>query len=140
MDTDGGNLTRLTTDSSIDFNPSWSPDGSMIAFVSQRDGNHEIYVMDADGLNVRKLAPRKGWREDYPTWSPDGTKIAFSFYPSPKWDERDIYVMDADGSNVRQLTKTKENEYASDWTAYPYAVEPADKLRATWGWLKRNSE
>ena len=118
--------------------PVWSPDGKRIAFAAMEDntlGLH-IYVMDADGLNVKKLTHREGWNEDYPTWSPDGTKIAFSSYPSSRWDERDIYVMDADGSNIQQLTKTKENEYALDWTAYSYAVELIGKLGATWGRIK----
>ena len=46
MDSDGSNLRNLTNDPARDFSPSWSPDGRHIAFVSDRDGNEEIYVME----------------------------------------------------------------------------------------------
>ncbi|NIR36917.1 MAG: hypothetical protein GWN79_09475, partial [Actinobacteria bacterium] len=49
MNADGTGVVRLTTDPSGDFDPDWSPDGSRIAFWSRRDGNPEIYVMNADG-------------------------------------------------------------------------------------------
>ena len=55
----------------------WSEDGRKIAFTSQRDGNSEIYVMNADGSNVERLTHHDAY--DFgPAWSPDGTKIAFS--------------------------------------------------------------
>ena len=55
MDADGGNQRRLTENRQYDWSPSWSPDGERIAFMSDRDGNSEIYVMDADGGNQRRL-------------------------------------------------------------------------------------
>ena len=69
-----------------------------IAFVSEQDGNREIYVMDADGKNQRRLTNNRhaDW---YPSWSPDGKKILF-------YSERDgnpeIYVMAADGGNPQK--------------------------------------
>lgn len=62
--------------------------------------NWEIYVMDADGTNQRRLTdhPAEDWR---PAWSPDGTKIAFRAFRDGSWE---IYVMDADGTNQRNLT------------------------------------
>jgi dipeptidyl aminopeptidase/acylaminoacyl peptidase len=57
MNDDGSDVTRLTEDDANDFDPSWSPDGDKIAFVSFRDGsnNMEIYVMDADGSDPARL-------------------------------------------------------------------------------------
>jgi len=55
MDADGSNQLRLTNNSAKDFGPTWSPDGSKIAFESDRDGNLEIYIMNADGSNQARL-------------------------------------------------------------------------------------
>ena len=67
--------------------------GAQIAFTSYRDGNAEIYVMDADGSNLRNLTrnPALDWE---PAWSPDGGRIAFT---SGRDGNLEIYVMDANG-------------------------------------------
>ncbi len=67
---------RLTHDSARDERPSWSPDGSSITFASFRDGDAEIYVMDADGTNQVNLTNHPDADLDA-VWSPDGTRIAF---------------------------------------------------------------
>ena len=75
-DADGTGVTRLTDDPSNDLWPSWSATGDEIAFMSNRDGDWEIYKMGADGSNKVNLTdnPADDMR---PAWSPDGTKIAF---------------------------------------------------------------
>jgi Tol biopolymer transport system component len=90
-----GEAQRLTDDEGDDMLPAWSPDGSQIAFSSDRDGDYEIYVMDADGSNVCQLTDNT-LIDSKPTWSPDGTKIGFD---SGEGYNRSIYIMDADGSN-----------------------------------------
>ena len=55
MDADGSNQQRLTDGGAQDWWPAWSPDNAQIAFMSDRDGDWEIYVMDADGGNLRQL-------------------------------------------------------------------------------------
>src|SRR5262249_29899631 len=69
-------LVRLTNNNAMDRGPAWSPDGSKIAFFSNRDGMDEIYVMDADGSNVKRLTNNLA-DDDNPEWSPDGRKILF---------------------------------------------------------------
>ena len=78
---------------------------AQIAFVSDRDGHSwEIYVMDADGGNPRKLtnSPEREWG---PSWSPDGKRIVFAFEWGDNGWESDIHVMDADGGNPRKPYK-----------------------------------
>ena len=93
------------------MNPAWSPDGKKIAFDSDRDGNWEIYVMNADGSNPINLTNNNGvdW---YSTWSPDGRKIAFS---SNRDGNFQIFVMNADGSNPIRLTKNKAWDEDPAW-------------------------
>ena len=72
-----------------------------IAFVSTRDGNHEIYVMNADGTNLINLTNHPTAADQHPSWSPDGRKIAFHSYRD---GNSEIYVMNADGANPIRLT------------------------------------
>jgi Tol biopolymer transport system component len=93
---EAGEAQRLTDDEGDDMLPALSPDGTQIAFSSDRDGDLEIYVMDADGSNVRQLTDNT-LIDSKPTWSQDGTKIGFD---SGVGYNRSIYIMDADGSNT----------------------------------------
>ena len=112
MDADGTNPINLTNDSSDDYSATWSPDGTKIAFASDRDGNGEIYVMNADGSNVVRLTNNPE-ADGEPCWSPDGSKIAFE---SNRQDNLDIYVMDADGSNVTRLTTDLLDDKGPAWS------------------------
>ena len=94
--------------------PSYSPDGTQIAFRGDLDlaeptGDEEIYVMNADGTDVRQLTSNADF-DSAPSWSPDGKQILFerapagTFTPGTEAQEKDIYVMRADGTHVRRLT------------------------------------
>ena len=101
MDADGESQIRLTHHPLKDLQPVWSPDGTKIAFVSNRNGgNIQIYIMGSDGKNPTRLTDGV-WDRD-PAWSPDGRKIAFAGYPEEL--NREIYVIDADGKNPTRLT------------------------------------
>ena len=93
--------------------PPGESSGGLIAFVSTRDGNGEIYVMDANGSNPRRLTNNRAW-DGYPSWSPDGTQIAYYTYRTEKdWV---IQVMDADGGNPRRLTDSGVCDGAPHWS------------------------
>jgi len=95
---DGTGITQLTHDIS-DTNPEASPDGKKVAFMSQRDGNWEVYVMNIDGSDLKRLT-NNGDTDGLPIWSPDGQTIAFASDRSGDWA---IWAMNPDGSNQRML-------------------------------------
>jgi Tol biopolymer transport system component len=105
-------LTRTQTDWK-DGSPAWSPDGKRIAFYSERDGNSEIYVMNADGSAVTRLTNSKA-DEGYPAWSADGRTISFD---SDRDGNFEIFAMNAaDGSNARALTKHPARDVSATWS------------------------
>ena len=117
MDVDGGNPRNLTNNPDDDQYPTWSPDGTRIAFVfdkKNRDWNRQIYVMDADGSNQRNLS-KNGFDEWGPSWSPDGKRIAFVSNRKGPFD-MEIYVMDADGGNQRNLSNNPDYDTHPSWS------------------------
>jgi Tol biopolymer transport system component len=84
----------------------------VIAFTSERDGNFDIFTMNADGSDLQQLTNDPAY-DAWPTWSPDGSQIAFM---SDRSGNPDIYVIDADGSNIRQLTDDPANDIWPDWS------------------------
>ena len=103
--TPAGQARRLPSNRAYDGFPSWSPDRKRIVFPSDRAkrGYSNIYVIGADGKNVKRLTTGTG-QDLYPAWSPDGRRIAFSSIRAGA--EAEIYVMNADGSNPKRLTRT----------------------------------
>ena len=106
------NLIQLTDGPANSDSPAFSPDGSRIAFASDRSGDLEIYVMNTDGSNVVQLTDSAG-RDTSPDWSPDGSQIAFR---SNRSGDPEVFVMNADGSDVRQLTNSPEFDGSPSWS------------------------
>lgn len=79
------------------------PMSGRIAFVSDRDGDKEIYVMNADGSGLSQLTDND-YADGAPSWSPDGKRIAFASSRDKDYHSDDVYVMNADGSGVEQVT------------------------------------
>lgn len=104
---DGRNRRQLTRHPAVDSAPAVSPDGTRIAFESDRDGNFEIYVMNADGSGVTRLTNDPA-RDGAPAWSPDGRRIAFTSDRGNR-ASADVWIMDADGTNLQQLTNNLAN-------------------------------
>ena len=99
-------LTKLTPDTTSASDPAFSPDGSRIAFVSQRDGNAEIYVMNADGTGSTRVTndPQPDGR---PSFTPDGQALVF--HSSRTAGKQQIWAVNVDGSGVTQLTRDSVN-------------------------------
>ena len=119
MNPDGTSETNLTNNPAIDMTPEWSPDGTKIAFASDRDGFPvllDIFVMNADGTNPINLTNSVN-TDLAPSWSPDGTKIAFhTFRDAGIGLQSEIYVMDADGSNQVNLTQNAAIDVFPKWS------------------------
>lgn len=102
----------LTTLSGFDCYPSFSPDGTQIVYMSERDGNRDLFIMDLEGNDVRQLTDSPAY--DYePNWAPDGEHIA---YVSRSSGNSEIYVMDVDGGNVVQLTENPALDWRPVWS------------------------
>jgi Tol biopolymer transport system component len=107
-------VTRLTFDAALDWMPALSPDGSRVAFVSDRDGNEDIYVLRVDNPSSVQRLTFTPERDREPAWSPDGTRIAFDSQRSGNWD---VWVMDANGGRPVDLTRGSANdEFSPAWS------------------------
>lgn len=135
IDFDGdGTVMRLTDFSDRDSSPSWSPDGTEIAFRRRADGNSDIYVMNADGTDVRRLTTDPGFDGD-PAWSPDGSEILFT---SDRSGNYDIWVMNADGSGQLQLTDHPADDEFPSWSPDGELIAfQSDRHGGTSVWIMR---
>jgi Tol biopolymer transport system component len=105
--TDGIQKTRLTSESSSDASPTCSPDGSRIAFSSDRDGKENIYIMNLDGSHPTRLT-HNGVRNTDPQWLPNGTQIAFIATSGDGYFQWDI--LNSNGMNASKFM---------EYTVYP---------------------
>lgn len=129
---DGSSPTRLTDGKLRSENlpifahvaddaPAWSPDGSKVAFASNRFDNFSLYTMNADGSDLRVIVDSVV-DCSYPAWSPDGTKIAFSGDPRGTvaivgaTSSVNIYMVNADGSNLTKLTNDQMINDFPSWS------------------------
>lgn len=132
MNADGTNPVAVTSDGPLPNTtfhrfPTWSPDGTRLAFISDRDGSRksEIWVININGSGLTKLTtniqlgsdgfgPFFGWDQN-PRWSPDGSRIAFDSTRDGLSD-RELYVMNADGSNQTRLTDNINDDRSPSWS------------------------
>jgi len=113
--TRNGQLVQLTAGKGTELAPSWSPDGRRLAFQSNRDGNWELYVMNADGSDVRRLTHDEA-EDGEPSWSADGKRIAFVH-------DGHLYEMRANGQGAHSLENDGEwPSWSPDGKALAYDV------------------
>jgi hypothetical protein len=131
MSSDGSNRTVLTEGQAGFLSPpSWSPDGSRIAFVSDRGGNPDIWVIDTDGENLVNLTQHEE-KDHSPAWSPDGAWIAFaSVRDSLYWE---LYLMRPDGTDVLRLTWWEDaSDLSPSWSPDSTRLAFASKRDGNW--------
>lgn len=113
--------------------PSWSPDGSRIAFTGPNDVcpegqarfyGSEIWTMDAAGGGKRKLTTNDGPSENEPHWSPDGARIAYLSDAEEREGPDDVYTMAADGSDARKVLDRGIKDDDIDWGRAPKRIVP----------------
>jgi len=115
--TSGGLARQLTRDSALDSRPCWSPDGSRIAFATDRNGNFDIYVINSNGGNSQRLS----WHSaaDIPCdWTTDGSAVLFSSARTDEVDCRlfpasylpELYQVNIAGGQPQQINTTPMNE------------------------------
>src|SRR5215212_5936116 len=117
MNPDGSGIVKLTNSKYFDANAGWSPDGKKIAFDSDRrnhQGRQEIYVMKADGTNVRRVStlPAHAILDIAPRFSPDGKRLVFTRYRGNRIVDHGrlsaetsaLFTINVDGSGLRRLT------------------------------------
>src|SRR5256885_8849439 len=128
MNLDGSGLRRLTRHPGIDFDPAWSPDGTVIAFWRAlhrgKRETRQIFVVNADGSGLRRLT--WGANSEAPAWSPDGKRIAFARTASKRGD---IWMMRPDGTGQQRVTGGAADDddpaWAPDGTAIAFTSDRA---------------
>ncbi|MCA9982365.1 MAG: PD40 domain-containing protein, partial [Anaerolineales bacterium] len=136
-----GEMTQITSGKFHEQEPSWSPDGTKILFVSDRSDNPrqglitdevELYTVPAEGGDITEIEAHEG-RKFAPRWSPDGTKIAYlgnAEKPGKWWQNNELFVVSVQGGEVRSLTAVH------DWDCAPNTLgdfgSPPGMITPTW--------
>jgi Tol biopolymer transport system component len=111
--TAGEKVRRVVSGSSVNYEPAWSPDTMWVTFVSQRDGNDEIYVIDTNGQTpMRRTSNTWEW-DRHPSWSADGRKIVF--WSNREGGHKQIWAMNADGTDPRNLSSNGYDDWDPIW-------------------------
>jgi Tol biopolymer transport system component len=102
----------VEVNAALDRHPTWSPDGSRIAFLSDRTGTNDIWVIPTEGGPAVQLTSGPA-NDGAPDWSPDGSWIA---YQSNAMGDNDIWVVAAGGGTPRRITSSTANDNQPDWS------------------------
>jgi serine/threonine protein kinase len=128
----GGSPKRLTNNNANDWLPDWSPDGTRIAFTSNRAGGYDTWVMNANGSGQAAIVSTDAW-DDYPRWAPDGQRLALATTAVTQGvPNSEIFVRRADGSLVQRTSSTAEDQWP-DWSPDSRIIY-TEGFKGTSGW------
>jgi Tol biopolymer transport system component/tRNA A-37 threonylcarbamoyl transferase component Bud32 len=108
-----GKPERLIFSTRQDLEPDYSPDGRKLAFTSDRSGNNEVWICDADGSKPVQMTTFEATMTSSAHWSPDGGRLVFL---SSREGQQEIYLMDAGGGTPVRLTNNPAHETAPRWS------------------------
>jgi TolB protein len=112
---DGRVVNRLTRSAFIDMSATPSPDGSQIAFVSDRGGSPQIYLMPASGGDPRRLT-FQGGNNTTPRWSPRADKPQIAFTGRDETGVFDVFIYDLKSKNIERVTQNQGSNQSPDWS------------------------
>jgi Tol biopolymer transport system component len=108
---DGSGSSVLVTTGTA-AQPTFSPDGRRVAYHAERNGNLDVYVINVDGTNERRVTVHPA-KDSSPSWSPDGTRLAFA---SERNGSYDIFVVNVDGTNELAIAAGPSRDFLPDWS------------------------
>ena len=110
----GSGVRRLTRSPAFDGSPTVSPDGTRVAFESDRDGDPEIYTMRLDGTHVTQVT-HNDWIDFNPSWSPSGRRLAYQSDAGRGFEHSAIFTIGIKGSHRRRITPWHLKAGSVDW-------------------------
>ena len=128
---------RLFASTYGELNPQFSPDGTHLAFASDRSGSYEIWVGKSDGRDLLRLTSFDGPFTGLPSWSPDGQRLAFVSRPD---GHADLYVVDVTGGVPHRLTSDSSDEWVPTWSADQQWIYFGSNRGGTWQVWKMPAE
>jgi TolB protein len=114
MSSDGRNKINLSNHPGYDSTPAWNPFGRRLAFVSSREGNPEIFIMNDNGSSQRAFTSNQ-FQNRRPGWSPTGGKIIYESFVGGNFE---IFVIGSDGGRGINLTENPANDQKPVWSPF----------------------
>ncbi len=117
---DGALIAEITPLQSYNGRATWSPDSKQLSYISDRDGNNEIYLYDIPSQSTKRLTTNTS-NEKYMAWAPDGSQLAFTtqYYEEGEPDRNDVFVMNLINGEVRKITDNPYDDGEITWSPNP---------------------
>lgn len=110
---DYGSSWQVTYNTGMSYDPVWSPLGDRLAFVSNESGSDDIYTINPDGTDVRRLTLNNWEWDKHPSWSPDAKRLVY--WSNAVSGRRQIWITNADGTGQQPLSPSAYNDWDPVW-------------------------